>query len=326
VGPSSYGPLPENLRILNATSDPSPLASMKATLAAAIFIALVRAASAQPSPEEEDPVKKAVLANDRAYEAAFAKGDVKALTAFFAEDADFTTEDGRTFSGIAEIEASIREGATANKGAKLVISADTVKVLAPDVVLEKGATSVTSQSGEISGALYTAIHVKKNDKWKISQLVETPLPELTPHERLSELAWLIGEWQEQDKAAGITVQTTATWAKGGNFITRNINVKLGGETTLEGWQIIGWDPVDQCIRSWTFDGEGGFGEAAWSRQGDRWLVRESGVNPAGGRITAENTITKLGADRFTWESNNRTLDGEPQPSAPRIEISRVKGN
>jgi uncharacterized protein (TIGR02246 family) len=297
---------------------------MKAAVVAAIVLALVRASFAQ-TPPEDDPVMKAVLANDRAYEAAFAKGDVKALVDFFADDADFTTEDGRTFSGAAEIEASIREGSAANKGAKLVITAETVKVLAPDVVLEKGSTSVTSKSGEVSGALYTAIHVKKNDKWKISQLVETPLLDATAHEHLSELAWLIGDWQDVDKAAGITVNTQIAWAKGGNFITRNITVKLGEETTLEGWQIIGWDPVEERIRSWTFDGEGGFGEATWSREGERWLVRESGVNPAGGRITAENTVTKLSADRFSWESNNRTLDGEPQPSIDRIEITRVKG-
>jgi uncharacterized protein (TIGR02246 family) len=297
---------------------------MKAALAAAVVISLLRASSAQ-SPPEDDPVMKAVTANDRAYEAAFAKGDVKALAAFFAEDAEFTTEAGQTFSGIAAIEDSIRRGATANKGATLSIKADSVKVLAPDVVVQKGSTTVTSKTGEVSGALYMAIHVKKDDKWKISQLVETPLPEVTPQARLSELAWLIGEWTEADKASGITVHTQNVWAKGGNFITRNITVKLGEETTLEGWEIIGWDPLEETIRSWTFDGEGGFGEAVWSRDGERWLVRESGVNPAGGRITSENTITKLTADRFFWESNNRALDGEPQPSIPRIEINRVKG-
>jgi hypothetical protein len=33
----------------------------------------------------------------------------------------------------------------------------------------------------------------------------------------------------------------------------------------------------------------------------------------------------LSADKVTWESNNRTLDGDPQPSIGRIEINRVKG-
>ena len=32
----------------------------------------------------------------------------------------------------------------------------------------------------------------------------------------------------------------------------------------------------------------------------------------------------ISADRFTWESSNRTLDGDPLPGIGRIEINRVK--
>jgi hypothetical protein len=49
------------------------------------------------------------------------------------------------------------------------------------------------------------------------------------------------------------------------------------------------------------------------------------VNPDGGRTTAENTITKLSANRFAWESGSRTVNGEPQPSVERIEVMRSKG-
>jgi hypothetical protein len=104
-----------------------------------------------------------------------------------------------------------------------------------------------------------------------------------------------------------------------------VTVKRGGETTLEGWQIIGWDPLEERVRSWTFDSEGGFAEGWWTHEGERWLVREVGVAPDGSRTGAENTISKLSPDRFAWESNNRTVDGEPQPGIGRIEINRVKG-
>jgi uncharacterized protein (TIGR02246 family) len=295
-----------------------------AAVVASILVALTGARAADPPPDMP-PEKAAVIANDRAYEAAFAKGDVKALAAFFADDAEYTTEGGQTFSGIEAIEESIRAASIAGKGSKLEITADTVRVLAPEVVLEKGSTSVTTKNGEVSGALYTAIHVKKGDKWKISQLVETPLPEITPHERLSELSWMIGNWEDADKSSDLTVRSEYVWARGGNFITRNITVNRGEEAVLEGWQIIGWDPVEERVRSWTFDTEGGYAEAQWTQEGDRWLQRETGVNPSGGRITSENTITKLSADRASWESNNRTLDGEPQPSIERIELLRVKG-
>ena len=65
---------------------------------------------------------------------------------------------------------------------------------------------------------------------------------------------------------------------------------------------------------------------ALDARGERWLLRETGVTPDGNRTGAENTFTKVGDDRFTWESNNRTLNGDPQPGIARIEINRVKGN
>ncbi len=275
---------------------------------------------------DNSPEKTAIAANDRAYEAAYAKADAKALADFFADDAQYTADDGHTYDGRAAIEKSIKETFEARKGTRLAINLESVRVLSPDVVMEKGSTTVTAKNGETSGAQYAAFYVKKDGQWKISQLIETPLGDPSPHDQLSELAWLVGDWEEADKSDNLTVRSQYVWARGDNFITHNVTVKRGDETTLEGWQVIGWDPVERCIRSWTFDDEGGFSQGHWTRQGQRWLVRETGVTPDGSRTGAEISLTKVGDDRFTWESNNRTLDGDPQPGINRIEIKRVKGN
>ena len=297
------------------------------TLATSITTALVCAFSClAQAPADAPPEKAAVIANERAFEAAYAKADVKALADFFADDAEYTTDDGRTLSGRAQIEETLRAGLLARKGGKIAINVDTVRVLSPDVLSEKGTTTVTSKAGEASTSLYNAVHVKKDGKWKISQLVESPMPAASPREHLEELAWLVGNWEESDKTNDLTVQSQFLWARGGNFLTRNVTVKRGGNTALEGFQIIGWDPIEERIRAWTFDGEGGFAEGYFTREGDRWLLRETGVAPDGSRTGADHTIAKVSADRFTFESNNRTLDGDPQPSLGRIEINRVKGN
>jgi uncharacterized protein (TIGR02246 family) len=297
------------------------------TLVASITVALASACSCfAQAPADAPPEKAAVIANDRAFEAAYAKADVKALADFFAEDAEYTADDGRTFSGREQIEQALRAGLLARKGGKIAINVDAVRVLSPDVLSEKGSTTVTTKAGESSTSLYNAIHVKKDGKWKISELVESPMPVVSGRERLEELAWLVGNWEESDKTNDLTVQSQYLWARGGNFLTRNVTVKRAGDVTLEGWQIIGWDPLEERIRTWTFDGEGGFAEGYFTREGDRWLLRETGVAPDGSRNSADNTITKLSADRLTWESNNRTLNGDPQPSIGRIEINRVKGN
>jgi uncharacterized protein (TIGR02246 family) len=298
---------------------------MKITALLASVSAALAAVSHAETTAENSPEKTAVMAIDRAFEAAYAKADPKAVADFFTEDANYTSDDGRTFDGRPAIEQSVSAAFARNRGAKLAISLGSVRLLAPDVLLERGSTTVTAKDGETNGALYTAVYVKKDGKWKISQLVETSQPELTAHDQLSELGWLVGNWQDADKGDNLTVLSQYSWARGGNFLTRNVNVKRGAETTLEGWQVIGWDPIEGCIRSWTFDDEGGFSEGRWTREGNRWLHRETGVTADGSRMSADNTFSKISDDRFTWESNNRTLDGLPQPSIGRIEINRVKG-
>jgi len=281
------------------------------------------AAEAAPAPPAE---QKAVEALDRAYEAAFAKGDAKAVASLFSEDAEFTADDGRAVSGRAAIEAMSKASFQSNKGATLAIDSGTVRLLAPGVAVQKGSSSVTSKDGEISSALFTAVLVEKDGKWKYSQVIETPQAVVTPGERLSELSWLIGDWQETDKASGLSIRSSFEFARGGNFITRNITVKKGEEAVLEGWQIIGWDPLEERIRSWSFDSEGGWSAGVWIRDGKRWMVRDEGVNADGDRTSADNTITQVSGDSLTWESYNRTLNGTPQPGLDKIEINRVKGN
>jgi uncharacterized protein (TIGR02246 family) len=280
---------------------------------------------AAAAPTEMPAGMKAVLAQAKAYEEAYAKGDVAALAAFFTEDAEYTSDDGRLFSGRPAIEACLRDAFRINKGSKLSIRVDSVKALSPDVAVEKGSTVVVMKNGEELEALYTAVHVKKDDQWKISQLIETPIPEITPAERLAELAWLIGSWEETDQEAGLSIRSKYEWARGGSFITRNVTVKRGDQPVLEGWQLIGWDPVEEGIRSWTFDDQGGYSEGYWTREGHRWLAREGGYAADGSRTSADHTITKINDEKFIWESGNRTLDGNPQPSIGRIEIKRVKG-
>jgi uncharacterized protein (TIGR02246 family) len=291
-----------------------------------VSISAALAVSHTETAAENSPEKTAAISVDRAFEAAYAKGDAKAVADFFIEDAHYTSDDGRTFDGRTAIEDNMRAAFAKNSGAKLAIALDSVRLLAPDVLLERGSTTVTTKDGETNGALYTAVYVKKDGKWKISQLVETPQPDLTGHDHLSELGWLVGDWEDADKGDNLTVRSQYVWARGGNFLTRNVTVKRDGETILEGWQIIGWDPVEGCIRSWTFDDEGGVSEGRLTREGNRWLQRETGVTADGSRMAADNTFSKVSDDRFMWESNNRTLDGIPQPGIGRIEINRVKGH
>jgi len=196
---------------------------MKIIALLALTSAALAAVSHAETAAQDPPEKTAVMAIDRAFEAAYAKADPKAIADFFTEDAQYTSDSGRTFAGRQAIEDSVRAAFAKNHGAKLAIAPDSVRVVAPEVLLESGSTTVTAKDGETNGALYTAVYVKKDGKWKISQLVETPQPDVTAHDQLSELGWLVGDWEDADKGDNLTVRSQYSWARGGNFLTRNVD-------------------------------------------------------------------------------------------------------
>jgi hypothetical protein len=67
------------------------------------------------------------------YVAAYNKGDAKALASFYAEDVDYIDQDGQETKGRDEIEKLLATAFQANPGAKLEVSVDEVKQLAPEV-------------------------------------------------------------------------------------------------------------------------------------------------------------------------------------------------
>ena len=187
-----------------------------------------------------------------------------------------------------------------NPGAKLSIQTDEVKQLTPDVKISRGIATVTLANGSAESTRYTAVRVKRGDHWEISQLTETEAPAPSAYSQLQALEWMIGSWQ--DKSSDQVVQTKATWAGEQNFLVRTFNVKGADQSDTEGWEIIGWDPIRQQIRSWIFDSNGGFGEASWSKDGGDWLIRASNVLPDGSRSTAENVLTKIDDNNFSWQT------------------------
>ena len=299
---------------------------MKTWILAIFCIALTsmgaQSHGADDARQSEAEAEAAITKLAEAYVAAFNKGDAKALGAMFAEEVEYTDEDGAITNGRAAVEALLERSFVRNAGAQMTIQIESVRTLAPEVAVERGTTVVTSRDGVQQTSAYKAVHVRKDGKWHIHELIESPAPAATPGEMLSELGWLVGTWEEKDGDAKI--ETKGEWAKGGNFLTRSFTVKVQDDVSLQGWQIIGWDAADQKIRSWMFDSEGAFQEGEWTRTGNDWTIRQNGVLPDGQRLSSENTLQRMGDDKCSWESMNRTLDGDPLPNLPRIEITKVQ--
>ena len=113
------------------------------------------------------------------------------------------------------------------------------------------------------------------------------------------------------------------WMCERNFIKSSFTVAKGDKTTLNGGQIIGWNPRLGKIVSMHFDAQGGFGNDSWTRDGSKWVIEASGVLRDGSTTTAVNIVTPIDANSFTWQSVKRTLDGVKLPDTPPVKIVRV---
>ena len=278
----------------------------------------------QQPPVQSSPEYQEAADQFRKYQQAYDRGDAKTLASFYADDIDYIDQDGLEVKGRGEMERLFMENFQANPGSKIAITIEEAKPLTPDVQVNRGVATVTATSGLTESTRYAAVLAKKNDGWQICQLTETATPAPNASSQLEALKWLIGNWENNDAAQ--TVETKVEWAGDKNFLVRTFKLKGAEESETDGWEIVGWDPDRRQIRSWIFDSNGGFGESSWSYDSGNWSIRASNELPDGSRSTAENVLTKVNDNKFTWESQNRTLDGEPQPSLPKMVVYRTASN
>ena len=275
-----------------------------------------------PAPPPPTAVESAVTKARDAFVEAFARADAAAVSAFYDENASYTSDSGKYMEGRAAIEAGMKEYFKQNPGARLAIQTTSVREVTPDVAIHSGLAAFTGSAGSEEMTRFKAVYAKRGDAWKIVELTENVLP---PSERglveLKALDWLAGDWQDQ--AEGDKVTTRAAWTKAGHFLRRSINVTRGAEVTIQATEIIGWDPARGSIRSWVFDSEGGFGEGLWTQEGSRWVVKTTSTLPTGQRASALNIFTIRDANSYTWESTNREVDGEIQANIEKVTVVRA---
>ncbi|HEY3900105.1 MAG TPA: SgcJ/EcaC family oxidoreductase [Chthoniobacter sp.] len=265
---------------------------------------------------------KIAQSREDAYVAAFNRADLKALGDLYTEDVQFTTDEGVAISGRAAVVDGLAKYFAKAKGAKIEIQVESARLLTPDVLAENGLSTVVSAQGNRDATRYAVTYIKKGDDWLIAQVDESAPPPIdAAAQALGGLAWMIGNWK--DEAPGLTVETKVAWTKSNHFIRRSFTVTRAGSNTVEGTEIIGYDSAAGHLRSWVFDSEGGFGESTWRQEGNKWLTNVKATGPDGSQSTAQHVITKIDDNKYSWESVNRTRNGEVLPNLDRIEVSRL---
>ena len=81
-------------------------------------------------------------------------------------------------------------------------------------------------------------------------------------------------------------------------------------------QRIGWDPLTKQIKSWVFDSEGGYGDEFWTRKGNQWVIKSTGVLPDGRTASATHVLTPTGPTRRAGARPNGPWAARASPSRP----------
>ncbi|MDE2508977.1 MAG: SgcJ/EcaC family oxidoreductase [Planctomycetota bacterium] len=266
--------------------------------------------------------EKAIAALVAKFTTAFNKGDAAAAAATFTEDALVVDETGGRAEGRAAIQGQLASLFEDEPGAKIAIKPTAMRFLSATTAFEEGRTTITpaaaSEAPEVTK--FTVVYVKVDGNWLQAAVRDEPARDLSPHDRLKELQWMVGEWVNESQDA--VVDTTCKWSEDGNFLIREFTMKTQGRPVLSGTQRVGWDPLTRRFKTWIFDSEGGHGEGFFTRSGNQWMVKVEGVGNSGQASSATNIITRLGKDRMSWQSTERTLGASAAPGVDEFVVVR----
>ncbi len=269
--------------------------------------------------EDEAAIRKSV----ESYTTAFNKRDAKAVAAHWLPEAIYVDPDSRKqFVGREAIQQHFAEEFVEIKG-KLDVIVESIRFISPHVAVEQGQANYLEPKKEPVKSRYSAIHIKRDGKWLLDRVSEEEITaDLSHYDKLKQLEWMVGSWIDNDDDDESTVEITCKWAKNQNFLIRTYSLTIRDQISASGVQIIGWDPSAKQIRSWSFDSNGGFGEAVWLKKGKSWHIQMKEILPDGQKASAVNVLTLIDNDNFTWQSIDRQSGGELLPNIAEVPVIR----
>lgn len=191
----------------------------------------------------------------------------------------------------------------------------------PTTAKMSGSTTLraTNKPDEISEFVVTLKQV--DSVWKISSIVEQiSSNELQPvaNEAISSLSWLAGTWHD-DSAEKL--QSRFEYFSGGRFLRRTI-IESASQNEL-GFEIIGYDPNLNLVRSWTYFSDGSFGSGSWTAGDDHWRLTMTQTLADGRVANGTYIIRPTDENTMVIKIISREIDGEILPIGNDVTMSRV---
>jgi uncharacterized protein (TIGR02246 family) len=243
------------------------------------------------------------------------RADAKELAAFWTETGEYVRGDDLTIRGRANIEKAYADRFKAKKSGTVELHGESARFLSDDTAVLEGTFLVKRPNpAEESRSRFSALFVRVKGQWYLGLLREW-----AEGPSLQELAWLVGTWTSRHDDA--EVKAVFEWTEDKTFLRGRFSTKREGRT-VTGFQVLALDPATKALRSWTFEGGGGLGEAAWTRTAKGWAATSTAVTPDGERVTATTELTPIDANSFTWKSVDRTVGGEKVPDVGPVKVVR----
>lgn len=263
-------------------------------------------AVAAPADKSASPDEAAIREAAATFEKAFDSGDAKAVAAHFTQDGEYVADDGQRLQGRAAIEEAYAKLFADNPGVKMNIQIDAIRLINANTAMEDGRASLTpAPKGATAVTRYSAVHVKEDGQWRMASVHDFNVPTPSHYGRIEDLDWLIGTWTAENK--GIVFEATFEWIANKNFIEQSFVSREGKHSQSSGKQIIGWDPVNGAVVSWTFTSDGGHAVGHWVPHETGWAVETVGVLMDGTKTTAVNILARLDDNAMSWRSVNRNV-------------------
>jgi uncharacterized protein (TIGR02246 family) len=277
--------------------------------------ALAAVALVCPAYCQDDPAAAEIRAAAAKLVKAFEAGKAGDIAAMFLPKGELIDEEGNIYQGQKELAEQFTRFFQKFPGAKLALDIESIRTVGPNLAIEEGTRYIAAKAQEGEGKAqlrYTAVRVKSGGEWLIASVREftaDPLP--TPHERLSALAWVVGEWVSEGSDGAVKI--IYRWSDDGNFLLGDFQMTLAGKPAMKSQQRIGWDPLTGRVRSWLFDGDGGFSEGNWTMVDDGWVIKSSSVNPDGSTGSATIAVTPKDKDHFVMKGTERIVGDFREP-------------
>jgi uncharacterized protein (TIGR02246 family) len=279
--------------------------------------------AARTAPVKITPQEAAVKHATESLLTAYKRNDAKAFAATFTVEGEYIDTKDIVFYGRKAITDEFAAFFRDTPGSSMKIDVVAIRSIARNLISADCTThfKLSESVPSVSGRCRIVLS-RETDVWQIASLQEwdSGIEELSHHAHVSQLDWMVGEWIGEGRNSH--VHFFCRWDESMNYLRRDFTIEVAGATPLTGTQRIGYDPMTHRLKMWVFDSAGGFSEGFFNRDGEKWILKTSGVTSDGYLASATNTFTLVDDHRMTAETTEHFISGERIADTENLTIVR----